>query len=87
MIMTDDELIAARLRFRDALMMSREARRDIGEVEAAAARFCRALQRTGHTPEDTLIDAKRVIEEAIDGDSVPIAERAIMSCIHHYYAT
>jgi hypothetical protein len=87
MIMTDDELISARLRFREALMMSREARRDIGEVEAAAARFCRALQRTGHTREATLIDAKRVIEEATGGENAPVAERAIMSCIHHYYAT
>ena len=84
--MNDDELISARLRFREALMMSRESRRDIGEVEAAAARFCRTLQRTGFTPEATLIDAKRVIEEAIDGDSVPVAERAIISCIQHYYA-
>jgi hypothetical protein len=32
-----------------------------------------------------LIDAKRVIEEAIDGDDVRVAERAVESCIRHYY--
>jgi hypothetical protein len=32
-----------------------------------------------------LVDAKRVIEEAIDGDDAPIAERAVECCIRHYY--
>jgi hypothetical protein len=32
-----------------------------------------------------LVDAKRVIEQTIDGDDVPIAERAVESCIRHYY--
>jgi hypothetical protein len=32
-----------------------------------------------------LIDAKQVIEEAIDGDDRPLAERAVLSCIQHYY--
>jgi hypothetical protein len=83
----DEELAVARARFHDALVNSRVSRRDIEEVEAAAARFCEILRRTGHSPQATLIDAKRVIEEAIDGESKPIAERAILSCIQHYYAT
>jgi hypothetical protein len=83
----NDELDSARIRFRDALLKTRESRKDIGEVEAAAARFCEILRRTGHSPEATLIDAKRVIEETIDGDNKPVAERAILSCIQHYYAT
>ena len=31
------------------------------------------------------IDAERVIEEEIDGNDVPVAERAVESCIRHYY--
>ena len=81
----ESELISARLAFRGALLKSHETRKDVGEVEAAAARFCEVLRRTGHTPEATLIDAKRVIEEAIDGDSVQLAQRAILVCIQHYY--
>lgn len=57
----------------------------VGEVEAAAAQFCRALRRQGHPPERMLRDAKRVIHEAIDGDNVAVAERAVQSCITHYY--
>ena len=83
----EEELASARVQFHDALVKSFETRKDIGEVEAAAARFCEILRRTGHTPEATLIDAKRVIEEAIDGEGKPIAERAILSCIQHYYGT
>ena len=32
-----------------------------------------------------LRDAKRVIHEAIDGENVAVAERAVQSCITHYY--
>ena len=71
--------------FKQALIKSHRSREFLGEVEAAAAHFCRALKRQGVPPERMLIDAKRVIEEAIDGDDVPIAERAVESCIRHYY--
>ena len=57
----------------------------IGEVESAAAQFCRERRRQGDTPEQVLKDAKRVIHAAIDGEDVPIAERAVLSCIQHYY--
>jgi hypothetical protein len=80
-----DAIASARQVFRLALIRSHENRRNIGEVEAAAARFCEALHRAGHTPEGTLIDAKKVIEDAIDGDDVPVAERAVTSCIQHYF--
>ena len=55
------------------------------EQMAAAAHFCRALRQRGVSPERMLIDAKRVIEQAIDGDDVLVAERAVESCIRHYY--
>ena len=71
--------------FRQALIRSHRSREFLGEVEAAAAHFCRALKRQGVPPERMLVDAKRVIEDAIDGDDVPIAERAVESCIRHYY--
>jgi hypothetical protein len=83
----ENELISARLAFRNALLELQETRKDVGEVEAAAARFCEVLRRTGHTPQATLIDAKRVIHETIDGESVAVAERAILSCIQRYYGT
>jgi hypothetical protein len=71
--------------FRLALLRSHRTHGFIGELESAAAQFCRELRRQGHTPERTLRDAKRVIHEAIDGDDVPVAERAVLSCIQHYY--
>jgi hypothetical protein len=71
--------------FRDALLRSHHSREFLGEVEAAAAHYCRALRHQGVPPERMLVDAKRVIEETIDGDDVPIAERAVESCIRHYY--
>jgi hypothetical protein len=71
--------------FKQALIRSHRSREFLGEVEAAAAHFCRDLRRQGVPPERMLIDAKRVIEEAIDGDDVPVAERAVESCIRHYY--
>jgi hypothetical protein len=71
--------------FRQALIRSHRSREFLGEVEAAAAHFCRALKNQGVPPERMLVDAKRVIEDAIDGDDVPIAERAVESCIRHYY--
>jgi hypothetical protein len=72
-------------KFKQALIRSHHSREYLGEVEAAAAHYCRALRQRGVPPERMLIDAKRVIDEAIDGDDVPIAERAVESCIRHYY--
>ena len=71
--------------FKDALLRSHRSREFLGEVEAAAAHFCRALRQQGVPPERMLVDAKRVIEETIDGADAPIAERAVESCIRHYY--
>jgi hypothetical protein len=76
---------AAAESFRQALIRSHRSREFLGEVEAAAAHFCRALRHQGVPPERMLVDAKRVIEEAIDGDDVSVAERAVESCIRHYY--
>lgn len=75
----------AETRFREALLRSHHARGFVGEVESAAAQFCLELRRQGHPPERMLKDAKRVIHETIDGDNVPVAERAVLSCIQHYY--
>ena len=75
----------AREQFRQALLLSHKTRNSIGNLEAAAAHFCQALRGQGLSPERMLIDAKQVIEEAIDGDDRPLAERAVLSCIQHYY--
>ena len=77
--------LAAEEIFKQALIRSHRSREFLGEVEAAAAHYCRELRHQGVPPERMLVDAKRVIEEAIDGDDVPIAERAVESCIRHYY--
>ena len=71
--------------FKQALLRSHRSREFLGEVEAAAAHYCRALRQRGVAPERMLVDAKRVIEQTIDGEDVPIAERAVESCIRHYY--
>ena len=71
--------------FRQALLRSHRSREFLGEVEAAAAHYCRALRQRGMAPERMLIDAKRIIEQTIDGDDVLLAERAVESCIRHYY--
>ncbi|HEY2065140.1 MAG TPA: hypothetical protein VGG84_04220 [Gemmatimonadaceae bacterium] len=71
--------------FRDALLRSHRTRNFVGELESAAAQFCRELRREGLAPEQMLKDAKRVISETIDGENVPVAERAVLSCIQHYY--
>jgi hypothetical protein len=76
---------AAAESFKQALIRSHRSREFLGEVEAAAAHFCRALRHQGVPPERMLVDAKRVIEEAIDGDDIPVAQRAVESCIRHYY--
>ena len=76
---------AAEETFKQALIKSHRSREFLGEVEAAAAHYCRDLRRQGVPPERMLVDAKRVIEEAIDGNDVPVAERAVESCIRHYY--
>jgi hypothetical protein len=81
----DPQGAAAEETFRQALIRSHRSREFLGEVEAAAAHFCRALRRQGVPPERMLVDAKRVIDEAIDGDDVTVAERAVESCIRHYY--
>ncbi|MEO8562769.1 MAG: hypothetical protein ABI601_11880 [bacterium] len=75
----------AEAEFRQALLRSHRSREFLGEVEAAAAHFCRALRERGVTPERMLIHAKRIIEETIDGDDAPVAEHAVQSCIRHYY--
>ena len=81
----DSSAVTAEQLFRDALLKARRSHGFIGEVEWAAAQFCREMRRQGHPPERMLKDAKRVIEQAIDGDDVPMAERAVRSCIQHYY--
>ena len=81
----DAQADSAEAKFRDALLRSHRSREFLGEVEAAAAHFCRALRQQGVAPERMLVDAKRVIEEAIDGDDAPVAEHAVESCIRHYY--
>lgn len=70
--------------FKAALLRARETRESIGQMESAAAQFCRELRRQGQPPERILRTAKRVIHEAIDGNDSIVAERAVQSCIQHY---
>ena len=79
------DISEARRRFRDALMHTHATRNDAGEVEAAAAGFCRVLRIAGEPPERALVSAKAVIEETIDGDDALLAERAISRCIEFYF--
>lgn len=72
-------------RFRSALARSSRNRDFIGEVESAAAQYCREMRRQGHAPERVLKDAKQVIYEVLDHHAAPIAEAAVQSCIQHYY--
>jgi hypothetical protein len=86
----DERLVPASLAdaenlFHTALLRSHQNREFIGEVESAAAQFCRERRRQGQAPEQVLKDAKRVIQAAINGDDAPVAERAVLSCIRHYY--
>lgn len=81
----DTDLNDAEGNFRRALLRSHRTREFIGEMESAAAQFCREARRHGHPPERMLRDAKRVISETIDGDDAAMAERAVLSCIQHYY--
>ncbi len=80
-----DAIAEAREQFRDALLSAHRSRSQVGHMEAAAARFCQALRQQGQTPERMLIEAKQVIEEAIDGRDIPVAEKAVLVCIQHYY--
>ena len=75
----------AETNFRQALLRSHRTREFVGEMESAAAQFCREARRNGLPPERMLRDAKRVIEDVIDGDDATMAERAVLSCIQHYY--
>jgi hypothetical protein len=81
----EERAMAAELHFRDALLRARETKESIGQMESAAAQFCREMRRQGHPPERMLRDAKRVIHDAIDGHDAPVAERAVQSCILHYF--
>jgi hypothetical protein len=71
--------------FRRALLRSHRTREFVGEMESAAAQFCREARMNGYPPERMLRDAKRVIEDVIDGHDATMAERAVLSCIQHYY--
>jgi hypothetical protein len=82
-----ERALVAETSFREALLRVRHTRESIGEVEAAAAQYCRELRRQGLPPERMLRDAKRVIHDAIDGDDSIVAERAVQSCIQHYFRT
>jgi hypothetical protein len=79
--------LAAEANFRESLLRARDTRESIGQVEFAAAQFCREMRRQGLPPERMLRDAKRVIHETIDGNDSIVAERAIQSCIQHYFRT
>jgi hypothetical protein len=82
---TEPGLDDAEATFRHALLRSHRTREFVGEMESAAAQYCREARRQGYPPERMLRDAKRVISDTIDGDDAIMAERAVLSCIQHYY--
>jgi hypothetical protein len=57
----------------------------MAHVEATVAELCKLHRLAGHSPEHTLVDAKAVIEETIDGHDATLAERAVSHCIEHYF--
>ncbi len=71
--------------FRSALLRSHRDGAFIGELESAAAQFCRLMRQQGYAPEEMLKDAKRVINDAIDDENTRVAERAVQVCIQHYF--
>ena len=81
----EDDVLAAKEAFTVSLVRAHKSRERIGDVEAAAAQFCQVLRRHGHPPERMLIEAKQVIEGAIDDENRPLAEKAVTSCIQHYF--
>ena len=74
-----------REQFRTALRHTHKTRLDVADVEVAVGRFCEAMRGAGQSPERTLIDAKAVIEETIDGHDLTLAELAVKRCIEHYF--
>lgn len=80
-----DALGDARLRFHNALVQSHRLRGYFDELDDAAASFCVLLKHLGYSPEQTLIDAKKVIDDALEGHDIPTAERAVLMCIQQYY--
>lgn len=81
----DVGIVEARAQFRAALLHTHVTRGGMPELEATAGRFCMLMRLAGHTPQRTLIDAKTVIEETIDGDDATLATAAVSRCIEHYF--
>ncbi len=81
----DSDIVDARAIFRAALVHTHITRTDMKELESAAGRFCMLMRQAGNSPERTLIDAKAVIDETIDGHDATVAELAIRNCIEHYF--
>ena len=80
-----DDVDRAREDFRVALVAANQTRNAERQLEEAVAAFCRGSRLLGRPPERVIVDAKQVIEEAIDGDNATLASRAVSSCIQHYF--
>ena len=80
-----DALSDARSQFREALLHSHDDQFSAARVTSAAAHFCEVLRARGMSPQGTVVEAKRVIADAIDGDHALLAEKAVLSCIEQYY--
>ena len=79
------EVDQAREDFRVALVAANKTRNAARQLEEAVAAFCHGSRLLGRSPERVIVDAKQVIEEAIDGDNAILASRAVSSCIQHYF--
>ncbi|HEX9484658.1 MAG TPA: hypothetical protein VF929_08750 [Gemmatimonadaceae bacterium] len=80
-----DAMGDARMRLHRALLQSHRLRGSFDELDDAASSFCLLLKQLGYSPEQTLIDAKKVIDDALEGHDIPTAERAVLMCIQQYY--
>ena len=84
-IQSDVDIGQARSDFRDALLAANRTRNADRQLETAVATYCHGARLLGHPPERVVVDAKQVIEEAIDGNNARLAERAVSICIQRYF--
>ena len=81
----DVDMQRAKADFREALLAASRSRNADGQLEKAVSTFCHGAKVLGRSPERVLVDAKQVIEEAIDGDNARLAERTVSLCIQQYF--
>lgn len=82
---SDVDMKRAKADFREALLAANRTRNADRQLEKAVSTFCHGEKLLGRSPERVLVDAKQVIEEAIDGENARLAERTVSLCIQQYF--